>query len=49
LIRLAALSPHDEKKLRASIIDLVPDFNVNDRKGDVLPLRTRRSGEQQSQ
>jgi len=48
LIRLAALSPHDEKKLRTAIIDLVPDFSASDRKGDVLPLRARRSGEQQN-
>jgi FlaA1/EpsC-like NDP-sugar epimerase len=44
LIRLAALSPDDDAKLRASIIELVPDFIASDR-GDVVALRPRRSGE----
>ena len=45
LIRLAALSPDDENKLRATIHDLVPDFQRDPSRDSVLPLRARRSGE----
>lgn len=40
LIRLAQ-STYDEPSLRAAIINLVPDFEASDRKGDVVPMRRR--------
>lgn len=45
LIRLAGASDDDEQKLRAAIIELVPDFLRDESKSDVLPFRTRRTGE----
>jgi FlaA1/EpsC-like NDP-sugar epimerase len=47
LIRLAAMSPDDDHKLRAAVVALVPDF-LSSPSGDVLPLRPRRSGESKS-
>jgi FlaA1/EpsC-like NDP-sugar epimerase len=45
LIRLATIAHADEARLRESIIALVPDFHVPERRNDVLTLRTRVSGE----
>ncbi len=45
LIRLATIAPTDEERLRESIIALVPDFHVPEKRNDVLTLRTRVSGE----
>jgi len=45
LIRIAAISPTDEPRLRETIVALVPDFHVPERRNDVLTLRTRVSGE----
>jgi FlaA1/EpsC-like NDP-sugar epimerase len=44
LIRLASIAPNDVARLRASIIDLVPDFIPADAKPkDVLPIEGRRN------
>jgi FlaA1/EpsC-like NDP-sugar epimerase len=45
LIRLAAVSPAEDARIREAIVALVPDFHVPDRRGDVLTLRTKVSGE----
>ncbi len=45
LIRLAAISPADDQRLRDAIVSLVPDFHVPEKRSDVLTLRTRVSGE----
>jgi FlaA1/EpsC-like NDP-sugar epimerase len=44
LIQMAGSQEDDDAKLRKAIIDLVPDFKVEERK-DVLPMRKRRSGD----
>lgn len=45
LVRLASAKPDEDIVLRKMLVDLVPDFNEGNRKGDVLPLHVRRSGE----
>lgn len=45
LIRLATVGEVDEGRLREAIIALVPDFQVPERRPEVLTLRTRVSGE----
>ncbi|MBX7118999.1 MAG: polysaccharide biosynthesis protein, partial [Gemmatimonadaceae bacterium] len=45
LVRMATLLPTEEARLREAIIGLVPDFQVPERRNDVLTLRTRVSGE----
>jgi FlaA1/EpsC-like NDP-sugar epimerase len=45
LIRLTSVGAVDEVRLRETIIALVPDFHVPERRNDVLTLRTRVSGE----
>jgi FlaA1/EpsC-like NDP-sugar epimerase len=45
LVRLAGLQSEDDGRLRALLVDLVPDFKEGDKVGDVIPLRGRRSGE----
>lgn len=44
LIRVAAISPDEDERIRQAIIDLVPDFKKPEAR-DVLPLRARQSGE----
>jgi FlaA1/EpsC-like NDP-sugar epimerase len=44
LIQMAGSKEDDDARLRKAIIDLVPDFKVAE-KGEVLPMRKRRSGE----
>lgn len=48
LIRLVALSPGEEARIRQSIIDLVPDFILPSEPSDVIALRSpqRKSGGQ---
>lgn len=48
LLRLVALDSIDEARLRASIIDLVPDFQLPPKGADVLPIAARHSGESRS-
>ncbi len=44
LIRLASLAPHDVERLRAALIELVPDFIVEEPPSrDIVPITTRRS------
>ena len=45
LLRLVALDSIDETRLRQSIIDLVPDFQLPPKGADVLPIAARHSGE----
>src|SRR5690606_17262621 len=45
LIRMAGAQEDDDAKLRKAIIDLVPDFKVEEKKTDVLPMRKRRSSD----
>ena len=45
LVRLVNLAPGDETRIRETLVSLVPDFHVPEKRSDVLTLRTRVSGE----
>jgi len=45
LLRLVALDSSDEGRLRAAIIELVPDFQLEPKGAEVLQITTRHSGE----